>query len=345
MSETLAVELEKLLAAAQPRRPSDMHLIPGEPPTLRIDGILESQSGDPLTSEEVMRLAATMIPQKDLERIGSEVAEFHRAIAVGALVARVTIARAYGGITIAARLLQTTPPGVEVVYMPPGLLTAAGMPSGLIIITGRIGSGKSTTAYSLLDYINANRRTNIHTVETWMAYRLSPKKSLIQQREVGIDVPDLLSGIKVPLSMDLDVLFVSEVPNLEALQACLTAAETGHLVIMVMHAESPEGAIRRFIEVFPEHTQPFYRRALAGVLKCVSNQRLIPRADGSGRTAAYGVLLPDEEMKKTIEEGGDVLKRLNPMPDGCQTMKSEIERLAKEGVISEEKGKTYLADI
>lgn len=344
MSDTLSAEFEKLIMAAQARGASDLHLLSGEPPTFRVDGVLERTESGPITAAEIMDMASTVMPREDLDRIGREVGEAHKSVTVGEVAARICVARASGEITIAARLLPTSVPGVDVLGMPKGLLAAAAMPSGLIVISGRTGSGKSTTAYSLLDYINGRSQANIHTVEDPIMYRLTPKRSLVQQREVGVDIPDAISGIRLPMYMDPDVIFVSEIASLEALQACITVAETGHLVITVMRAESPEGAIQRMADVFPEHTRVFYRRAIAGVLRCVSCQRLIPKASGQGRVAVYGLLLPDEEMRTTMAEGGDVLSRRSPLPENCLSMRGEIGRMLSEAVISEETAKAYLAD-
>jgi twitching motility protein PilT len=345
MSNTLPAEFETLLMEAQARGASDLHLLPGEPPTLRVDGVLERTEAAPLTAAETMEIASALISRENVDRIGRELGETHRSVTIGEVAARICVARASGEVTIAVRLLPTSVPGVEALRVPKGLVAAVNMPNGLIVISGRAGSGKSTTAYSLLDHINASRRANIHTFEDPIMYRLTPKISLVQQREVGVDIPDTLSGLKQSMLMDPDVVFVGEIRTLDDLQACITVAEVGHLVIIVIHAETPEGAIQRIVDVFPEHTRPFYRKVLAGVLRCVSCQRLIPNASGRGRIAAYGLLVPDEEMRTAIAEGGDVLSRRTPLPENCLSMRGEIERMASEGLISRETAKAYLADI
>lgn len=345
MSDKLPVEFEELLMIANERGASDLHLLPGEPPTLRVDGVLERMERPPLTAEDTKEIASGLVPREDIDRLGREMGDIHKSIMAGEVAARVCVARVSGDVTISLRTVPVGAPGVEAMGVPKGLLDAVDMPSGLMVISGRTGSGKSTLAYGLLDHINSTSQRNIVTVEDPIQYRLTPKRSLVQQREVGVDTPDMLSGIRSPLYMDPDVIFVSEITSLEVLQACITAAETGHLVITVMHAESPEGAIRRIIDVFPEHMRPFYRKALAGVLRCVSCQRLLPKAGGHGRVAAYGVLVPDNEMRTAIAEGTDVYSRRIPLPDNCLIMRNEIEKMRDEGVISEETARAYLADI
>ena len=345
MSYTMPVEFETLLRSAQERGASDLHLLAGEPPTTRVDGVLERTDAAPLTAVRILEIASAVFPRGELDRIGRELGELHRSITIGEIALRFCVARVSGEITISARMIPIGVPGVDFLGTPNGLIGAAGMANGLIVISGRTGSGKSTTAYSLLDHINATRNVNIHTIEDPVMYRLTPKRSLVQQREVGVDTPDTVSGLKQSMLMDPDVIFVGEIRTLDELQACITVAETGHLVITVMHAESPEGAIQRIGDVFPEHTRAFYRRALAGVLRCVTCQRLIPKASGQGRVAAYGVLVPDDEMRAAIAEYGDVLSRRQPLPKNCLSMQAEIERMANEGIISQEKAQAYLADI
>jgi twitching motility protein PilT len=167
--------------------------------------------------------------------------------------------------------------------------------------------------------------------------KLTPKRALIQQREVGVDIPHPLAGIHAARKQDLDVLFVSEITCLEELQACITIAETGHLVIVALNAISkPEEVIQRLLDVFPEDIKDVSRRALAGVLLGVSTQRLLPRVDRQGSVTAYGVLIPDQEMRQAIAEGKDFMLRPAHMPKGCQTLEQDIRRLQKEGIISPE---------
>jgi twitching motility protein PilT len=130
------------------------------------------------------------------------------------------------------------------------------------------------------------------------------------------------------------VLFVSEITRLEELQACITIAETGHLVILVLHAVSaPEEVIQRLLDVFPEEIKAVSRRALAEVLLGVSTQQLFPRIDTQGATTAYGVLIPDQEIRQAIAEGKDFMSRTTPLPEGCQTIEQDIRRLRQEGII------------
>jgi twitching motility protein PilT len=167
----------------------------------------------------------------------------------------------------------------------------------------------------------------------------------VQQREVGVDVPSVLAGIEAAMMQDADVLLVTEVKTLEDLQACITAAETGHLVIIVLHpAATPAEAIRRIMDIFPEDIADAARRAFANVLRGVSTQLLLPKI-GGGRVPAYGVIIPDDEMRSAIIEGRDILHRESPLPDGCTDLATEIERLRNEGRVTDDSARRTLARI
>lgn len=345
MSEKLSANLEKLLMEAQSRNASDLHLVCGEPPIFRIDGRLERSEAEPLTAEDVTEFASSIASGDELGRIGHEIGEVSRSIMVGESAARICVSRSSGDLTLAVRLLPTVVPDLNRLSAPKGLIDAASSPSGLIVLSGRTGSGKSTTAYSLLDHINQNLSKNIFTVEDPVMYRLTPKKSIVQQREVGSDIPSDVAGLKLMMRSDADVAFVGEIRTLEVLQACITAAETGHLVITLMHSDTPEAAIERMSEVFSEDIRDVIRKQLSAILRCVCCQRLLPKADGKGRVAAYAVLVPDQEMREAIVEGRDLLSRRTPLPETCLSMPAEIQRLAAEGIIGEQVAKTYLTDM
>ena len=145
------------------------------------------------------------------------------------------------------------------------------------------------------------------------------------------------------MAMDPDVIFVGEIRDIETLDACVTAAETGHLVITQLHADSPERAIQRMIDVQPEEMRPVFRRALARTLRAVSVQRLIPAAEGKGVHAAYGLLIPDKEMRRAIAEGRDIFDRTAPLPDAFQTLADDVRQLRSDGKITEAAAKEILA--
>ena len=166
----------------------------------------------------------------------------------------------------------------------------------------------------------------------------------MQQREVGTDVPSVLAGIQAGRRQDLDVLFVGEIGSVDELQACVMAAETGHLVITVLHAAQPHEAIAKILDVFPDDLREIARKAVANVLRVVCCQRLLPKQRG-GRVPAYGVLAPDEEMRAAIAEGRDFMARRTPMPESCRTMADDIAALREEGSITSETAEAALREI
>ncbi|MFC1736959.1 ATPase, T2SS/T4P/T4SS family [Candidatus Hydrogenedentota bacterium] len=224
------------------------------------------------------------------------------------------------------------------------MLEAVMSPTGLVIFSGLAGSGKATTAYTALDYINANSPCHICTVEDAMTVQITPKKAIVQQREIGVDVPNCLAGIHAAARQDLDVLFIGEIKTFEELRAAITIAETGHLVITVFHsAAMPEDVIRRMIDVTPDELRDVTRRALAGALRGISTQILLPK-EAKGRTAAYAVLIPDDEMRRAMLEERDFMDR-KTLPEGSRTMAEDIEALRRDGVISDATATRALAGL
>jgi len=349
MAMNIPARLQAVIDQARARDASDIFLIPGEPPALRVRGAIERGEDDPLTPDEVADFAAAIIGKDKLQKIGDEVGLVNsRLVLPGEPLAnaRAGIARSNGNVSVVIRIFPPRVCTLEEVGYPKAMLGVIAVHWGLVVLCGRVGSGVNTSAYSLLDHINSEWPSHICTVEDPIVTRITPKKALVQQREVGVDAPNTLAGIRAAMAQDLDVLFVPEVKCLEDLEACLTAAETGHLVITELNGVgTPEGAIQRMVEGFPDDVRPTIRRIIAGVLRGISYQRLLCRADRPGRVAAYGVLLPDEEMRAAIAEGRDFMVRRTPMPAGCQTLEDDIHRMQREGIVSEDEARKALADV
>jgi twitching motility protein PilT len=335
MKRTLPPQLEKLVRMALRLNATDLFLLPDEPPVMRITGRIQRADADIFSAEDIEALVEAAFGKSVMEKIGTAVGEMHRSFSLpGEAHVVVCAARAGGDYTMSAVLSRVWLSLAET-GIPEAMLTAISAPYGLVIFAGSANSGKYMTAYSALEYINANTACHICTVEDPILAKLTPRKALIQQREVGLDIPHILAGIHAARKQDLDVLFVSEITRLEELQACITIAETGHLVILVVHAVStPEGVIQRLLDVFPEDMQDVSRRALAEVLLGVSTQQLFPRIDTQGTAIAYAVLIPDKEMRQAIADGKDFITRATPLPEGCQTKEQDIRRLQQEGLIS-----------
>ena len=345
MSEQMLPELAHWVREASVRDASDIYLIPGEPPAMRVGGMIERVDAEPLTAQAVAAIARAAVGEGVLATIGVDVGQVRRSFASpdGGNV-NVCVARSRGDYTVTAIVSGPVIVNVEQVGLPACVVEALCSGSGLVVFAGLAGSGKTTTGYSAVDYVNANSCCHICTVEDPVWVQIPPKRALVQQREVGIDVPNALARIHAAMGQDLDVLFIGEISGLEELQACITTAETGHLVITVMHAATPEDAVQRMIDVFPEELRRAACKALAGSLGVVCAQILMPAVRG-GRVAAYGVIVPDAEMREAIAAGGDFLARRTPWPLGCRTLAEDVERLRAEGIVSDDAARDALARI
>ena len=188
----------------------------------------------------------------------------------------------------------------------------------------------------LLDHINANLPVRIVTIQDPVDIRLQPKQAVITQQSIDSDTPSYTAAFRAVLRQDPDVFFVGEVRDLPTLEACITAAHTGHLVITQIHAASPEDVIQRMIDVQPEELRPTFRRRLASQLLAVSVQKLLPHAQKPGAVAAFGLLIVDKEMRRAIADSKDITDRTSPLPDGCQTLADDIRQLQAEGLITDQ---------
>lgn len=346
MAIQVTAELQRMLEEAARREASDLHLVPGEPPVYRIQGRLVRAEQGPLSEEDVRHIIDAAIGAEQAGRIGPE-----REVAIttcgieGLVEGRMCVTRHMERLTAAVRLLPGRLPDATKARVPQALLDLVdSRPHGLVLVTGLTGSGKNTVALLLLDHINGRRAAHIVTIEDPVAMHLPPKQALIRQQSVGTDTPSFHGALRAVLRLDPDVIYVSEIRDLVTLQACVTAAQTGHLVISVIHGPSPEAALRLMLDAQPEEMRPIFRRSLAGALGAVVMTHLLPEASGPGRVAAYGVLLPDEAMRQAIAEGRDLAKRPTLSPEG-QTIAQDIERLVVEGRVTREAAREAMEKI
>lgn len=229
---------------------------------------------------------------------------------------------------------------MEELNLPSVISKLAREPRGLILVTGPTGSGKSTTLAAMIDAINNTRKCHILTAEEPIEYIHNHKQSIIHQREVGIDVPSFAAALRGALREDPDVILVGEMRDLETISAAVTAAETGHLVLSTLHTTGAANTIDRIIDVFPPHSQGQIRTQLSGVLKGIITQQLIPKEDGSGRCAAFEILLGTDAVLNLIREN-----KAHQIPSALQTGAREgmctldysLAQLVNQGVITKEK--------
>lgn len=337
-------ELERALQAAADRKASDLFLLPDEPISFRVKDRIVRSDGDALSEADVRAIVAAAVGQERLAALGESGTIVTSCALPGVIDGQMTVASSRGQLTAVVRLITVRTLPIELIRVPPAVLQAIeqGGGGGLAIFTGRVGSGKTTTMLSVLDHINATAEKHICTVEDPIEVRLTPKRSLVTQREVGLDVPDFVAGITASLRQDADVILVGELRTPYAVQACVTAASVGRTVITQLHATTPQKAIQRLYDVQPPDQLSVFRRHLSETLRVICAQVLLPGAAGEGRVPAYGVLIPDAETRAAIAMGGDVTPCPHPLGPGSQEIRDDIERLRREGLVTDEAARAAL---
>ena len=283
------LDLDQLLAYAVERNASDVHLKVGSPPFIRIDGHLEKIDHASVSPVETERIAFAIMPKQRAEEfIATSDADFAYSVSgVGRF--RVNAMRQRGSVGLVLRRVQSDIPSFEDLGLPPVVRKLAEHERGLVLVTGPTGSGKTTTLGSMIDYINTHQHKHIVTIEDPIEILHADKASIVNQREVGTDTSDFHSALKRVLRQDPDVILVGEMRDIETVKTALTAAETGHLVFSTVHTVDAAETVNRLIDFFPPHMHQQVRAMLAGTLKGIISQRLVPSASG-GRVAACEIL-------------------------------------------------------
>jgi len=257
----------------------------------------------------------------------------------GSLRHRVNIYTQQGRLCGTIRNLNDTIPDIDAMGLPAVFKTLADMPRGLVLVTGATGSGKSTTLAAMINYVNMNRKTHIITIEDPIEYAHKHKKSIIHQREVGSDVTGFASALRSALREDPDVILVGEMRDLETISAAITAAETGHLVLSTLHTSGAASTIDRIVDVFPASGQSQIRTQLAAALRGIISQQLLKKADGTGRTPAFEILVANDAIANLVREGKG--HQINSMiqsgqKEGMQLLDAHLARLVRSGMVTKE---------
>jgi len=296
------VNMDRLLQACVAQDASDIHIVVGRPPVLRIDGRLRSLETKVLEPDDTMGLMKSITPERNQQELQEEGGtDFGFAFGDKARF-RVAVFRQKGNITIVLRLIPTKIMGFEEIGLPKICAALCRRPRGLFLVTGPTGSGKTTTLACMVNYINENLDRHIVTVEDPIEYYHNHKKSIINQREVGIDVPSFAEALRRVLRQDPDVILVGELRDLETIESAIRAAETGHLVFSTLHTTSAAGTITRIIDIFPVNQQEQIRTQLSINLMAVLSQTLCPLASGKGRIAAYEFMVVTPAISNLIRE-------------------------------------------
>lgn len=335
------MEINSLLQCGRELGASDVHLVAGNVPVLRIHGALTRLTDMPvLTGEDIDGMFETMTDQEQRQRFRrhSEL-DFSYSIEESGRF-RVNVARQLGTTSMVIRVLPPTIPPLESLALPAICRELVFKPHGLIVISGPTGSGKSTTLAAMIDHLNQSREARgrrVVTIEDPVEYLYNSENCLVSQRELGGDTRSFVDGLRHVLRQDPDVILIGEMRDTDTAAAALTIAETGHLVLTTGHAPSTTGAIERVIDLFPPHERPLVQTRLASLLVGVLCQTLVPRADRPGRVAAVEVMLANTAVRNTIREG-----KLFQLPniirthqqDGMTLMDHALIKLFRTGMIS-----------
>jgi twitching motility protein PilT len=336
------MNLNELLKTTFEKKASDLHLKVGVPPILRIDGKLTPIENEKRTTQEEAMAIALGIMNPTQKAKFMEKRELDMAYAVPGMGRfRLNVFQQRGSVGMVFRMIPTKILGVEELLLPSVLLKIAAEQRGLVLVTGTTGSGKSTTLAALIDHINASRTANIVTIEDPIEFLHRDKKSIVNQREIGSDTFSFGEALRSALRQDPDVILVGEMRDFETISIALTAAETGHLVLSTLHTVDAAETINRVISVFPPYQQKQVRMQFAAVIKGIISQRLVARADGTGRVPAVEVMLGTLSVREAIID--ETKTRQIPtiiaggqLHYGMQTFDQSLLALYKKGTITYE---------
>ena len=308
----------------------------------RLDGALVPlKDARRLPPEEIARMALGIMNdyQKEKYKQTNEVDLAYGVPGLGRF--RVNVFQQRGTIGIVLRVIPFKIQTIEQLMLPKVLEKIAAEQRGLILVPGTTGSGKSTTLAAMIDYINANETSHIMTIEDPIEFLIRDKRSIVNQREVGVDTMSFGQALKSALRQDPDVILVGEMRDLETIETALTAAETGHLVMSTLHTLDATETINRIISAFPPYQQKQVRLQLGSVLKAVISQRLVPKADGKGRVPAIEVRLATTRVKELIEDKDRTKEIADAISQGhvsygMQTFDQSLMGLLKAQVITYE---------
>src|SRR6185503_8591104 len=300
--EGLKVNLHQLLRAMIDKGASDMHITTGSPPLLRVDGSIMPLKLPPLSPVDTKQLCYSVLTEEQKIQF-EKTKELDLSFGVKNLSRfRANIFMQRGAVAGAFRTIPFKILSFDELGLPGIVSDLANKPSGLVLVTGPTGSGKSTTLASMIDKINSEQRLHIITIEDPIEYLHPHKMSVVNQREVGTDTEGFKIALKYVLRQDPDVVLVGEMRDLETIEAALTISETGHLVFTTLHTNSAVSTINRVIDVFPPHQQQQIRSKLSFVLQAVLSQQLIPRTGAPGRCMALEILIPNAAIRNLIRE-------------------------------------------
>lgn len=338
------MQIAQLLQLVVDKNASDLHLVAGLPPTVRVDGSLVRVPNEPvLTKETIEQLVKTFLNPEQTERVTvNKEIDFALSFSQDARF-RVNVYHQKGTYGAALRRIPMKVPNMEQLGLPEICKTFTKLRQGLVLVTGPTGHGKSTTLAAMLNEINQTRPVHILTIEDPIEFIFQPITATISQREMREDTLSWEIALRSALREDPDVVLVGEMRDFETIAAALTIAETGHLVFATLHTNSAAQTIDRIVDVFPEQQQAQVRMQLANVLEGVFSQRLVPKING-GRIAAYEILTGTGAVRTTIREGkthqiDNIIQ--TSLEFGMTTIERTLASFVTAGTISLDEAKTF----
>lgn len=338
--------LDDWIARAQQERVSDVHIVAGLPVRGRVDGRLMDLTETPMSWEDCENVGRELAGSRfsEIERMGE--VDLAKSFPCGVRT-RINLFRQQGSLSAAIRLLAERIPELEELQLPPAVSNFENYRTGIVLVTGETGSGKSTTLASVLNRINHTRQAHIITLEDPIEYVYTPDKCVINQRQIGADTRSYADGLRSILREDPDVILIGEMRDLNTIETALTAAETGHLVFATLHTNSAADAIDRIVNVFPEGQQKQIRLQLSTTLRAVLSQQLLPRKSGKGRVAACEVMIVNSAIRNLIREGKtpqmESFMAMNAQ-NGSILMDAALQRLVRDGSVSQQTALSYARD-
>ncbi|HEX3095813.1 MAG TPA: PilT/PilU family type 4a pilus ATPase [Patescibacteria group bacterium] len=347
MYKASELELNKLLAITLERNASDLHLVVGEPPILRIDSALTRlEDYQVLSADAVSDLVSLMLTENQKKNLQDQWhLDFSYSYKDNARF-RVNVYQAQGVWNIAFRLIPTHIKTLEELNLPPVLKQMTQARQGLVLVVGPTGHGKSTALASMINEINMTRSEHILTIEDPVEFLFTHRQSVISQREVGQDTPSFELALKAALREDINVVLVGEMRDLESIGATLTLAETGHLIFATMHTNDAAQSIDRVVDVFPGQQQAQIRSQLANTLLGVVSLRLLPKI-GGGRIPAYEIMMVNHAIRNVIRDNKiyEISNIIHTsMESGMVPLDKTLSNLVKQGLVELDIAQNYVLD-
>jgi twitching motility protein PilT len=346
------MDIKSLFKIAAEKNASDIHMIVGQEPILRIDGELFNVNDIapdghfPILNTAEMENVMEVVLTKEQKRRFLDKRDLDLAFQVEEYRYRVNFSFEKNNVCLAARIIKEQEPSLDELGLPPIVEKMLNLQQGLILVTGPTGCGKSTTLAAMINHINANTSVNIITLEDPIEYIFKPKMSIISQRQLGSDMISFSSGLKHALRQDPNVIMIGEMRDLETISTAITLAETGHLVLATLHTYSAAQTVDRIIDIFPPYQQNQIKSQLSFVLSAIISQRLLIKT-GGGRVAAREILLNNSAIANLIREG-KVAQIKSVIETGSAagmiTMDKHVKQLYKDGIITKEVAMGQLGD-